>query len=500
MVIKSCRNCDIIPILEESISNKDGLNCETVSEWANYVGCETDIRFVSFAIARAGREINKIAHQNTGEYDRIGNNFTHWKDNPHYKVFPKNYKPNNPTDLTKMTTSNPNAVGDYENLNRAFDLDFLKYEVNENLLFNTELLNRCRKECKPINQLVVKYGGEMIKDVLELIDIRTVHPAGKEILNNKTGKTLPKGFQIRVDTNINAEQRNRILNDIWNKYWNPSKPAMVLFRLPEEYQYVGEDGILVVWGIADGSHRFAAASDANQTSVIGWLIEMEVDKIRKFANAELNRVKYGAKDRTNEDIAGSVCVSYRDETSDLYAKIKNAEDGEINQILLDEILTYHVHVKTANAILRAVQHDPNVVVDRKQYDSTRMENYLAEHKIDWIKTKEDYHNYVSGKGVRVIVLQGQGSSHIITAHHICQLQRISDKPITVAFSVDKSSKLTKENAEAERQAFKRKVINTIKVMGEGYKAMFEDLTAVNPSWVCFPELADEFDGGLINLV
>ena len=186
--------------------------------------------------------------------------------------------------------------------------------------------------------------------------------------------------------------------------------------------------------------------------------------------------------------------------SDLYAKIKNAEDGEINQILLDEILTYHVHVKTANAILRAVQHDPNVVVDRKQYDSTRMENYLAEHKIDWITTKEDYHDYVSDKGVRVIVLQGQGSSHIITAHHICQLQRISDKPITVAFSVDKSSKLTKENAEAERQAFKRKVINTIKVMGEGYKAMFEDLTAVNPSWVCFPELADEFDGGLINLV
>ena len=400
-----------------------------------------------------------------------------------------------------MTTTNPNVRQDYENLNKTFDIDPIKYEVNEDLLFNTDLLNRCREDCKhTIDLKLATYGGSMVSDVLELIDIRTVHPAGKEILNNKTGKTLPKGFQIRVDTNINAEQRNRILNDIWNKYWNPSKPAMVLFRLPEEYQYVGEDGILVVWGIADGSHRFDAASDANQTSVIGWLIEMEVDKIRKFANAELNRVKYGAKDRTNEDIAGSVCVSYRDETSDLYAKIKNAEDGEINQILLDEILTYHVHVKTANAILRAVQHDPNVVVDRKQYDSTRMENYLAEHKIDWIKTKEDYHNYVSGKGVRVIVLQGQGSSHIITAHHICQLQRISDKPITVAFSVDKSSKLTKENAEAERQAFKRKVINTIKVMGEGYKAMFEDLTAVNPSWVCFPELADEFDGGLINLV
>ena len=400
-----------------------------------------------------------------------------------------------------MTTTNPNAVGDYENINRAFDLDFLDYEVNENLLFNTELLNRCREECKhTIDLKVATYGGKMVTNVLELIDIRTVHPAGKEIKNNKTGRVLPKGFQIRVDTNIDNKHKTSILEDIWNKDWNPSAPAMVFFRLPEEYQYVGEDGILVVWGIADGSHRFDAASDANQTSVIGWLIEMKVDKIRKFANAELNRVKYGAKDRSNEDIAGSVCVSYRDETSDLYARIKNAEDGEVNQILLDEILTYHVHAKTANAILRAVQHDPNVVVDRKQYDSTRMENYLAEHKIDWITTKEDYHHYVSNKGVRVIVIQDQGTSHIITAHHICQLIQISDKPITVAFSVNKTSKLTKENAEAERLSFKRKVINTIKVMGLGYKAMFEDLTAVNPSWVCFPELADEFDDGLINLV
>ena len=399
------------------------------------------------------------------------------------------------------TTTNPNAVGDYENLNRAFDLDFLEYEPNENLLFNTELLNRCREECKhKIDLKVATYGGKMVTNVLELIDIRTVHPAGKEIKNNKTGKVLPKGFQIRVDTNIDNKHKNSILEDIWAKDWNPSAPAMVFFRLPEEYQYVGEDGILVVWGIADGSHRFDAASDAEQTSVIGWLIEMEVDKIRKFANAELNRVKYGAKDRTNEDIAGSVCVSYRDETSDLYAKIKNAKEGEVNQILLDEILTYHVHAKTANAILRTVQHDPNVVVDRKQYDSPRMKNYLAEHKIDWIITKEDYHDYVSDKGVRVIVKQGQGDSHIIAAHHICQLIRISNDPITVAFTVDKSIKLNQENAEVERLAFKRRVINTIKVMGLGYKAMFEDLTAVNPSWVYFPELADEFDGGLINLV
>ena len=81
-----------------------------------------------------------------------------------------------------MTTTNPNAVGDYENLNRAFALQFLDYEPNENLLFNSELLNRCREECKhKIDLKVATYGGKMVTNVLELIDSRTVHPAGKEI-------------------------------------------------------------------------------------------------------------------------------------------------------------------------------------------------------------------------------------------------------------------------------------------------------------------------------
>ena len=76
----------------------------------------------------------------------------------------------------------------------------------------------------------------------------------------------------------------------------------------------------------------------------------------------------------------------------------------------------------------------------------------------------------------------------------------SNKPITVAFTVDKARKLTKENAEAERQQFIRRVEDTIKMFYEAGKLKYEDRTFVNPSWVCFPELADEFDDGLINLV
>tara|TARA_B100000214_G_scaffold92141_1_gene63728 strand:- start:1217 stop:2425 length:1209 start_codon:yes stop_codon:yes gene_type:complete len=400
-----------------------------------------------------------------------------------------------------MTTTNePNVVQDYENLNSAFDSLFPDYQPNENLLFNTELLNRCRQECKhKIDVQVLAYGGKMVTNVLELIDIRTVHPAGKEIKNNKTGKVLPKGFQIRFDTNIDIAHKDDILEDIWSRDWLPSAPQMVFFRLPKEYQYVGDDGVQVVWGIIDGAHRYDAADDANETSVIGWLVDMEIDKIRKFANAELNRVKYGAKARTNNDIAASVCISYKDETSDLYAKIQVAEEGDVNQILLDEIMTYHVKSQTAGAILRIIMHDPDVVVDRKEYDSKRMSNYIAEHKLDWTRTKDPHCDYVSGKGVRIIVTQASGSNHVIVAHDICQLLRVSNDPISVVFATAITDKLNKANSLEKRLAFKRKVIGVIKVMGEGYKAMFEDLTAVNPNWLCFPELADEFDDGLINI-
>ena len=396
-----------------------------------------------------------------------------------------------------MTT--PNVVQDYENLNSTFITDYLDYEVNENLVFNTELLNRCREECKhKIDVQVLAYGGKMVTNVLELIDIRTVHPAGKEIKNNDTGDVLSKGFQIRFDTNIDIAHKNDILEDIWSRDWLPSAPQMVFFRLPIEYQYV-DNGVKVVWGIVDGAHRYDAADDANEEGVIGWLIDMEVDKIRKFANAELNRVKYGAKARTNNDIAASVCVSYKDETSDLYAKIQVAEEEDVNQILLDEIMTYHVKSQTAGAILRIIMHDPNVVVNRKEYDSKRMTNYIAEHKLDWIKTKDPHCDYVSGKGVRIIVTQASGSNHVIVAHNICQLLRVNNDPISVVFATAITDKLNKANSLEKRLAFKRKVIGVIKVMGEGYKAMFDDLTAVNPNWLCFPELADEFDDGLINI-
>jgi len=400
-----------------------------------------------------------------------------------------------------MTTTQPNQIQDYDRLNEAFNLEDSNYTINENLLFNSEMLSRCRKECKhDITLPVTQYGGKMISNVLEIVDTRTVHPAGKEIKNNKTGQVLPKGFQIRYDTNIDNAHKNDILEDMWNGDWLPSAPAIVLFRLPVEYQYIGEDGIKIVWGILDGAHRFDAADDANQENIIAWLVDMEIDKIRKFANAELNRVKYGAKSRTDNDIAASVIMSYKDVTSDLYAKIQNVEEGETNQTLIDEIKTYHVKDQTAGKILRIIMHDPDVIVDRKEYDSKRMTNYISEHRVNWNRSRDSDYDYVTNKGVRVIVTQASGSNHVIVAYNICKLMRVSNDPISIVFATAIPEKLNKNNALEKRLAFKRKVLEVIKVMGQGYQTMFEDLTSVNPNWLCFPELADEFEEGLINLM
>ncbi len=398
-----------------------------------------------------------------------------------------------------------NTTMDYQGhdatIDSFLDIEMKAREVNENLLFNTEMLNLCREQCKHLICVdVAKHGGKMISDSLELIDMRTVHPAGKEIKNQKTGEVLSKGFQIRSLTNIDNAHKTDILEDILNEDWLPSAPQIVLFRLPEEYQYVRNDGIRVVWGIIDGAHRFDAADDANEEHIVAWLVDMEISKIRKFANAELNRVKYGAKSRTNEDIAASVIMSYKDETSDLYAKIQNAKEGESNQILIDEIKTYHIKDQTAGKILRIIMHDPDVVVDRKEYDSKRMTNYIAEHRVTWTKTKESDYDYISDKGVRIIVTQASGSNHVIVAHQICKLMQVSNDPISVVFATAITDKLNKNNALEKRQAFKRKVLEVIKTMGQGYRMMYEDMTGVNPNWLCFPELSDEFEDGMINIM
>ena len=51
----------------------------------------------------------------------------------------------------------------YSTLDEIFGVQYEEHEINENLLFNSEMLNRCRQDCKHnIDRAVAQYGLSLI--------------------------------------------------------------------------------------------------------------------------------------------------------------------------------------------------------------------------------------------------------------------------------------------------------------------------------------------------
>ena len=366
-------------------------------------------------------------------------------------------------------------------------------EINENLLFNSDLLERCRKHSPRIVKSLVGYG-KLYKEELQLVDMREVHPAGKEI-QSKTGKVLPKGFQVRTDITIDSVNRDAIAYDISQKDWSPYAEQVILFLLPEEYRYRNDDGIEVIYGILDGNHRYDAASQQYEERVVAWLVDMPLNKIRKYGNAEANRQKNSSKPRSNQDIADSIKMDIEDTTTQLSKEVKKAEDSKelnVSDIIRKEIEDYKVHPNTVPAILRIIIHESNIVVDRKDYDSTRRALFISEYLPSYVKVKGKEWDYETPEGVRVILIEASGSNHIIVANKICKMQNEND-PICVTFSNAKGDKVTPENRDTLRRKFMLKVYEGMHENHEGYERIFVKKNAINPSFECLPELADELE-------
>ena len=366
-------------------------------------------------------------------------------------------------------------------------------EINENLLFNSDLLERCRKHSPRIVKSLKGYG-KLYKEELQLVDMREVHPAGKEI-QSKTGKVLPKGFQVRTDITIDSVNRDAIAYDISQKDWSPYAEQVILFLLPEEYRYRNDDGIEVIYGILDGNHRYDAASQQYEERVVAWLVDMPLNKIRKYGNAEANRQKNSSKPRSNQDIADSIKMDIEDTTTQLSKEVKKAEDSKelnVSDIIRKEIEDYKVHPNTVPAILRIIIHESNIVVDRKDYDSTRRALFISEYLPSYVKVKGKEWDYETPEGVRVILIEASGSNHIIVANKICKMQKEND-PICVTFSNAKGDKVTPENRDTLRRKFMLKVYEVMQENHEGYDRIFVKKNAINPSFECLPELADELE-------
>ena len=387
-------------------------------------------------------------------------------------------------------------------------------KINEKLLFNTALLERCRTYSPRIdyeNSIFNKYG-KLLEEELQLVDMRQVHPAGMEIRNNKTGEVLPKGFQVRSDINIDTANREAIAHCISTNKWHEYSRQMILFLLPEEYRYVNNNGIEVIWGILDGNHRFDAASQQLQERIIAWLVDMPLNRIRKYGNAEANREINSSKPRSNRDIADSIKIDIEDKTTQLYKDYKKAEEYEqkvresddpnsipkqktAEEVIKEEIRDYDVPSQTLGAVYRIISHEADVTVARKIYDSPTRQKFVAENYPSWISVKNKEWDYETRKGVRVILAEDTAERYLIVQQKLTRINNnTKDKrPVHVLFSLAQNAKVTKENRETLNKKFPEKIYKSMKEAGEVYKMVFEDKTAIIPSFECLPELANELD-------
>jgi len=372
-------------------------------------------------------------------------------------------------------------------------IDMSKVEINENLLFNSDLLEKCRIFSPPIAPSLKGYG-KLVEDQLQLIDMRQVHPAGREIRNKKTGEVLPKGFQVRTDITIDHGNRDAILQDIEQNDWNSHAKQIILFLLPDEFKY-WKDGVEVIYGILDGNHRYDAASMAAQENIIAWLVDIPLKKLRKYGNAEANRQQNSSKPRSNQDIADSIKIDLDDSTTQLSKDVKKAEDDDeldVREVLSRELDDYHVHPKTKHPIIRIIIDESNIVVDRKDYDAKTREYYVSEFCTSWIKVKGKDWDYETTDGVRVILIEASGSNDLIVSGKISRMQN-SNVPISICFSNAKGQKVTKDNRDKIRRQFMEKVFKNIRVIGEADQKLFIKKNGVIPSFECLPELADELE-------
>ena len=128
------------------------------------------------------------------------------------------------------------TVSEFSTLNQQFIPQPEGREINEELCFNTELLNKCRSQedlKKKMEKSLEGYGKLALPD-LQIVDMRQIH--GLEPIGE--GKHYrPRGFQTRADKDYDKTVVDDIAMDILNKDWDHTLPQGALFLLPEKYQY-----------------------------------------------------------------------------------------------------------------------------------------------------------------------------------------------------------------------------------------------------------------------
>lgn len=389
------------------------------------------------------------------------------------------------------------SVSAFSTLNQQFFPEPESREINEKLCFNTKLLNKCRSQKdlkKKMEKSLEGYGKLALPD-LQLVDLRQIHglePIGK-------GKTYrPRGFQTRADKDYDKTVVNDIAMDILNKDWDYTLPQGALFLLPEHYQYYRDDGIKVIYGIANLTHRYEGAKIAKQENIIAWIFDISLSKLRKWATAEGNFSRGGKNDRTNQDIIQSVLADMKDEDSDLFKKLKNAENSleeSVEDVLKAELDDYHVNSRSAKSIISSILHEQTEFKpERKRWKGDQMRTHIEKNRPNWIpisndKSKQSYDYEYGNKFIILVNTEGDGllrAAHKYAKHLLSEYKH---KQIIFCLGTDKAVSINEDNKDEVRNNYKNVFTEHFRVFVESCDFKFDGI--IIPLFKWFPEVGNE---------
>ena len=396
-----------------------------------------------------------------------------------------------------MTT----LIDNFDKLDEEFNPQTDKSEVNENLCFNTALLEKIRSQDHLKVKFVesIKGYATLVESEVQLVDLRQIH--GLESIGTpNTPDFRPRGFQTRSDKDLNSKVVDELTYDIQMKDWDHTHQSGAVFLLPEKYQYIRDDGIEVIYGIGNLTHRYSAANNAVEEKIPAWIIDIPLHKLGKWANAEANYMRGSNNTRTNENIINQVILDMENPDTELHTQLKIAEavkdanGNKVEDILYSEVQDYHVHPRTANSIVSSILHKTDVVTpDRKRWKADQMEDHIAKHRSEGIPSTVKGYDYEFGNTF-IILLNSEGDNILRATSKYTQhiTGKYADRQVLFLVGTDKATKLRKDNRDPIRNNIKKQFFDTINTYGKASSLIDKD-TARPPLWKWFPELNDEYD-------
>ena len=347
-------------------------------------------------------------------------------------------------------------------------------------LFDDDMLNIMRTSSRSLQRHLDEakrttgfdHGIKLVEDELQLIEIKEIHPPGKPLYytdDDGVDQVIENGWQTRADVTLDYDQVSTIEEDIKNRDWIPESLAPVHFLLPKcmWYTHADDADITVKYGILEGNHRTESARNTDQDNVIGWIVEFDLNYIRKIANLVFNtprntQVKLSAKDYGEQIITEIV-----EGKTAFGQQYKMAYDSVEKERLVKTEIYSCTKLKSMRENIEYYIQQKNLYTPAvKAFNQDDAGKYIMDIG-EWDKAlDEDVWHYIhkTNKNKVIILCETKGANDLSVAHKLARMQtEFPEKQVMIVANV--TSKM-EARQKMVAQNFREKIINKSETMSQ----------------------------------